>query len=117
MIERRGASLRESIFRKGQVDQFDEDLLGIEVLLWLIDNKGTIVVLINGQIEQQQDDATRTGGELLDLQVVVLDAIGDRDVRRVVQPLRDAFSPCPPLLAIERAFGIRWGLAQPSPNS
>ena len=52
-----------------------------------------IVVVIDGEIKKQKDDAARLGRELLDIDAFILDAIGDLDVVRAVKPCLEMCEP------------------------
>ena len=67
-----------------QFDQLVEDRLRIEVFLRLVDDQRAVIAVVQGKIEQQQDDAARARRELADIDGFVVDTVADLDMAGAV---------------------------------
>ncbi len=56
-------------------DQFIKNRFWIEVLFGLVDDQRPVILLIDREVKQQQDDAPRSGRELLNVDLFILKSI------------------------------------------
>ena len=74
-------------------DQFVEDRFRVETLFWLIDDQRPVVSIVESEIEEKKNDATRSRRQLADVHSFVVDAVANRDMICAEEPLGEAFQP------------------------
>lgn len=74
-------------------DQLSENRFRVKVLLGLIDDQRPGILKVQGEVQEQQDDAARARRKLRNLDALVLDAVVNPDVVRGVDPAAEVDDP------------------------